>query len=214
MKQFLFTTLLFVTCLLNAQTTKSKKNNETTTDLPKVAGTSRSTPLPGPIDPTDPNTDPIPTPIPIPAANNEVGVIAGQLSVSLSGGANYTIPIAVPPGINGVAPQISLGYSSQGGVGMAGYGWNVSGLSSISRIPATKFHDGVIDGVDQNSLDRFALDGQRLILKTGTYGYYQATYETENFSNLKITSFNLLPNTLVRSFKVERSEERRVGKEC
>ncbi|TPG36297.1 FG-GAP-like repeat-containing protein [Flavobacterium pectinovorum] len=126
----------------------------------------------------------------------EVGVTEGQLSVSLSGGANYTIPVAVPPGINGIVPQISLAYNSQGGNGIAGYGWNISGVSAISRIPATKFHDGVIDAVDFNALDRFALDGQRLIVKNGTNGVYGAdktVYETESFSNIKVTSFGVNP---------------------
>ena len=128
--------------------------------------------------------------------STEVGITEGQLSVSLSGAANYSIPIAVPPGINGVVPQISLGYSSQGGNGLAGYGWNVSGISSITRIPSTTFHDGVIDPVDFDELDRFALDGQRLVIKSGTtigYGKTGAQYETENFSNLKIISIGVHP---------------------
>ncbi len=119
----------------------------------------------------------------------EVGITTGQLSVSLTGGATYQIPIAVPSGINGVVPQLSLVYNSQGGNGAAGYGWNLSGISSITRIPTTKFHDGFIDGVDFDSNDRFALDGQRLILKSGTYGKNTAVYETENFSNIKIVSY-------------------------
>ena len=126
--------------------------------------------------------------------SSEVGITEGQLSVSLSGGANYTIPIAVPPGINGIVPQISLVYNSQGGNGVAGFGWNIAGVSTISRIPATKFHDGIIDAVDFNALDRFALDGQRLIVKNGTSGIYGANgtvYETESFSNVKITSYGI-----------------------
>jgi RHS repeat-associated protein len=125
-------------------------------------------------------------------SSTEVGITSGELSVSLAGAANYTIPITVPPGINGVVPQISLSYSSQGGNGVAGWGWNISGISSITRIPSTKFHDGVIDPVDLDVLDRFALDGQRLIVKNGstaTYGADQTVYETESFSNLKITSY-------------------------
>ncbi|KRD11546.1 hypothetical protein ASE21_07510 [Flavobacterium sp. Root901] len=128
--------------------------------------------------------------------SSEVGVTEGELSVSLSGAATYTVPIAVPTGINGVVPQISLTYNSQSGNGIAGYGWNVSGISTISRIPATKFHDDVIDAVDFNALDRFSLDGQRLIVKNGTDGVYGADktiYETESFSNIKITSFGAHP---------------------
>ena len=129
--------------------------------------------------------------------STEVGITEGQLAVSLSGGASYAIPIAVPPGINGVIPQINLAYNSQAGNGLAGYGWNISGLSSITRIPATKFHDGTIDGVDFNNLDRFAFDGQRLMVKNGTSGVYGASgtiYETESFSNVKITSYGVHPS--------------------
>ncbi|OXG06084.1 RHS repeat-associated protein [Flavobacterium araucananum] len=124
----------------------------------------------------------------------EVGITDGQLSVSLSGAANYTVPIAVPQGINGVEPKISLTYNSQGGNGVAGYGWEINGVSGITRIASSKFHDGVSDPVDFDSLDRFALDGQRLILKAGVYGGDGAQYETENFSNLKITSYGVHPN--------------------
>ena len=126
--------------------------------------------------------------------STEIGITEGQLSVSLSGAASYNIPIMVPPGINGVVPQISLAYSSQGGNGMAGFGWNIAGISGITRIPSTKYHDGVIDPVDFDSLDRFALDGQRLIAKTGVYGANGTVYETENFSNIKITSYEVHPD--------------------
>lgn len=127
-------------------------------------------------------------------SSTEVGITEGQLSVSLSGAATYNIPIMVPPGINGVVPQVSLAYNSQGGNGLAGYDWNIAGISKISRIPSTKFHDGVIDGVDFDNLDRFALDGQRLIAKTGVYGASGTVYETENFSNIKITSYGVHPS--------------------
>lgn len=117
----------------------------------------------------------------------------GNLSVSLSGAAQYTLPIKVPPGLNGVVPQIALAYSSQTGNAIAGYGWNLSGVSVISRIPSTKFHDNNIDAVDFDTADRFSLDGQRLLLKSGTYGSNGAQYATENFSNLKIVSSGVSP---------------------
>ncbi|MCV9926616.1 FG-GAP-like repeat-containing protein [Flavobacterium sp. LS1R49] len=124
-------------------------------------------------------------------SSTETGITDGQLTVSLTGAANYNIPIDVPPGINGVVPQISLSYSSQSGYGIAGLGWNISGISSITRIAATKFHDGTINGVNFDSFDRFALDGQRLIAKSGTYGANGTVYETENYSNLRITSYGV-----------------------
>ncbi|QED38948.1 hypothetical protein FK178_15020 [Antarcticibacterium arcticum] len=126
-------------------------------------------------------------------ANPDIGETMGELSVSLTGGATYNIPIAVPPGINGIEPTISISYNSQGGNGLAGYGWNIAGVSVITRIPSTKFHDGNIDAVDFNNLDRFSFDGQRLVLKSGTYGASGAQYETENYSNVKIISYGTSP---------------------
>ena len=124
----------------------------------------------------------------------QISETTGELSVSLTGGATYTVPIKVPPGINGVGPTISLTYNSQGGNGLAGFGWNVSGISVITRIPSTKFHDGAIDPVDFNALDRFSFDGQRLLLKSGAYGGNAAEYQTENFSNVKIVSYGAHPS--------------------
>lgn len=127
--------------------------------------------------------------------STEVGFTQGELNVNLTGAATYNIPLKVPPGINGVVPQISLNYNSQGGNGIAGYGWNIGGLSSITKIASTKFHDDLIDPVDFDASDRYAFDGQRLMLKTGTvYGAAENVYETENFSNVKITSVGTHPN--------------------
>lgn len=154
----------------------------------KIINSNNAILPPDPNNPTGPIVigDPIDTVDPI-FSSSEVGVTSGQLSVSLTGAATYSIPFAVPPGINGVVPQIGLSYSSQSGNGLAGYGWNISGLSSITRIPSTKFHDNNLDPVDLDSSDRFALDGQRMILKSGIYGQIGSVYETENYSNLIIS---------------------------
>jgi RHS repeat-associated protein len=122
------------------------------------------------------------------SSGTDAGRTPGSLDVSISGAATYNVPIAVAPGINGVMPQIALTYSSQGGNGVAGYGWAISGLSAITRIPRTLFHDGFVGGVNGNLDDRFALNGQRLLLKSGTYGADGAEYQTENYSNLRIVS--------------------------
>ena len=133
------------------------------------------------------------------------GSTSDNLSVSLSGGVNYAVPIDVPPGLNGVQPEIALVYDSQAGNGLAGWGWNISGVSVITRIPSTLFHDNGNDGVDFDLYDRFSMDGQRLIIKTGTYGGDGSVYQTEQFSNLKIVSHGSHPETGVQgpaSFKV------------
>lgn len=123
-------------------------------------------------------------------SSSEIGITEGQLTVSLNGAANYSIPISVPPGINGVEPTISIDYNSQRGLkGTAANGWDIGGISTITKIPSTKFHDGVIDPVNNDSSDRFALDGQRLIIKS--HNALVKVYETEYFSNLKITSYTM-----------------------
>ncbi|PJJ80285.1 RHS repeat-associated core domain-containing protein [Mucilaginibacter auburnensis] len=126
------------------------------------------------------------------SATIDPGRTVTAIDVSSSGASTYTVPIAVPPGISGVVPKIALVYNSQGGDGLAGYGWNISGLSTITRIPATRFHDDRIGVVKGDMDDRFALDGQRLLLKSGTYGADGAEYQTENYSNTKIVSHGSL----------------------
>jgi len=44
-----------------------------------------------------------------------------------TGSANYTVPIAVPPGTAGMQSQLALTYSSGAGNGWAGFGWNLDG---------------------------------------------------------------------------------------
>jgi RHS repeat-associated protein len=110
----------------------------------------------------------------------------GELQISASGTATYTLPIAIPPSIKNVAPTINLTYSSGVRGGIAGQGWSINSISAISRIATRRDIDGFVDGVDFDSDDKLALDGQRLLLKTGTYWAAGSTYETEYKSNTKI----------------------------
>lgn len=130
---------------------------------------------------------------PIPSNETPIGKTEGSLNVNLAGAAIYTVPIQVPKGVNGVEPAISLAYNSQAANGIVGLGWSISGISTISRVPSTVYHDGKKSAVDFSASDRFALDGQRLLLKSGTYGGDGAEYQTENYSNLKITSHGISP---------------------
>ena len=114
-----------------------------------------------------------------------VGTIGGK-SDAVSGAANYTIPIVIPPGTNGIQPSLAIAYSSFGSDGILGKGWSLSGLSVISRIPHNIYFDGETEPVELSTHDRFALDGQRLIGKTGNYGNNGATYgaEMEDFTTV------------------------------
>ena len=120
------------------------------------------------------------------ASGSDLGITPSSLDVSATGAAVYTIPIAVPAGINGVQPNLALTYNSQAGNDIAGYGWNITGISKISRIGSTPYHNGQLTGVNLTETDQFALDGQRLLLKEGMHGADGAVYETENFSNVKV----------------------------
>lgn len=119
----------------------------------------------------------------------DAGNVSGGLSVSLSGAASYSVPLAVPPGIKDVVPSLSISYSSQAANGLAGWGWNIGGLSTITRTGKTIFHNGIQGGISPTRIDGLALDGQRLLLVSGTYGSAGSVYRTENFNNLKIIAY-------------------------
>jgi hypothetical protein len=105
--------------------------------------------------------------------------VPGRPNVSQTGAFTYSIPIAAPPGTAGMAPSLSLNYSSQGGDGFMGLGWSLGGLSTITHCPRTIEEDAVHGGVNYDIYDRFCLDGQRLILISGTYGADGSQYRTE-----------------------------------
>ena len=120
--------------------------------------------------------------------NGYVGALGGTIDVSATGGAFYTIPIEVPVGINGMQPELSLVYNSQGGNGLVGWKWDLAGLSSITRTGRTLYHDGVKDGVTLNdTTDRFLLDGQRLI-QVHDYGD-SIEYRTEQDGMVRIRAY-------------------------
>lgn len=106
-------------------------------------------------------------------------VTPGSMGVNQQGAATYSIPIAIPPGIAGMEPKLSLEYNSQANNSLLGIGWNLAGLSAITRCPATIATDGTRSGVNYATTDRFCLDGQRLVLVSGTYGASGSVYRTE-----------------------------------
>ena len=138
---------------------------------------------------------------------SSVGTPVGAVSVGNSGAAVYNLKIDVPDG-GSLTPQIGLSYNSQsGGYGLAGYGFNITGLSAITRGGHDLFHDGSQAGVTYTASDNLFLDGKRLILQSGTPGQEGAAYTVEgdpftkvvvhgNYSNSTTTTwFEVTTNT-------------------
>ena len=121
-----------------------------------------------------------------------VGKIPGELNVGASGNAAYTIPISCPPGVNGVQPNISLVYNSQSGNGIAGWGWNLGGLSMISRVPKNYYYDNEKSGIIWDKYSPLALDGQRLVVNGPLVSSSDTIeYRTENDESNKIVGYNI-----------------------
>ena len=112
--------------------------------------------------------------------NDTLPSIKGEANVSAMGGLNYTIPIDVVPGVNNFSPNLALAYNSQAGNGIAGYGWNISGLSSITIGGKSKEIDGITIGTQHDGTDPYYLDGGRLLSTDGI------NFTTLLFSKIKI----------------------------
>ena len=113
-----------------------------------------------------------------------VGKTDGTFAVSPTGQATYEIPIPALPGTGGMKPCLSIAYSSATKDGLLGYGFDLTGLSVISRTPSDRYHDGMVKALNFTDGDRFALDGQRLV--PYSYEYGKDIYRTEPDSYAKI----------------------------
>ncbi|MBR5704030.1 MAG: VCBS repeat-containing protein [Bacteroidales bacterium] len=83
--------------------------------------------------------------------------------VTPTGAVTYAVPVMTDP-VSKYAPAISLVYNSQSGNGIAGYGWHISGLSSITLIPQNRYYHGRNKAADVNGSDHsYALDGVPLV---------------------------------------------------
>lgn len=117
-----------------------------------------------------------------------VGSTTGEFSVTPSGTASYVIPITIPPGAGGMAPQMSVTYDSGRGNGYMGMGFGVTGTSAITRCPVREVTDGFNRSVRNDSGDQYCLDGQRLILISGVLGANGSEYRKEFDDFTKVTA--------------------------
>lgn len=117
------------------------------------------------------------------------GNLPVQVSVDSVGAAAFSLPISVPPGTAGLQPGLAVTYNSRSANGLLGVGASLSGLSVITRTPRTIAQDDAVGGVNFDSMDRFALDGQRLVAVSGIYGANGTEYRTESESFTKVISY-------------------------
>lgn len=142
-----------------------------------------------PIFPLHPDKSVVPTPPTSTSSTYDVGSPKGTLSVNNSGAAVYSIDISAPNG-GSLTPSIGVNYNSQSGNGLAGFGFNITGLSCITRGCKDLYHDKQIAGISYGIGDALFLNGQRLILKTGAYGYNGSTYTPEGDPYTIVTLHN------------------------
>ncbi len=85
----------------------------------------------------------------------------------------YRYPLKLPPGTNGMGPELALVYDSFSGNGILGMGFSITGLSVITRDSSY--------GIKFDNTDHYIYDGQRLI-----YDSENDLYHTERESFLRI----------------------------
>ena len=118
-------------------------------------------------------------------STNTILPMGGAFNVGELGNATYSLPIEVPAGINDMQPSLSINYNSLAGNGICGLGFNIGGLSAISRVSGNYYYDGMMsDMVANSNYIALAMDGQRLI--NGSNGKYYV----ENDPNTDITLKN------------------------
>ena len=106
----------------------------------------------------------------------------------------------------GMQPRLALTYDHRSTNTLLGIGWNISGLSEITRCSRTWAQDLEARNVRNDSQDRFCLDGRKLRLFAGTYGAHGAEYRTEIETFSRVKSFDAAPTVGPGYFVVERND--------
>lgn len=126
--------------------------------------------------------------------NGLVGSINGTYDVNSNGQFIYEIPISVVSGTGGVSPKLSISYNSGNGNGLFGYGFDLGGLSVISRSPRNLYNDNIADVIRFTPQDRFSLDGQRLQFLRMVNGLMEYRTESDTYSKIVATGSTTNPS--------------------
>lgn len=96
-------------------------------------------------------------PGPARAESIELGTSASSIGVSASGELQYSVPLWLPPGTAGMTPRLAIAYGHRTGETLLGYGWNLAGLSVITRCGQSLSQDGALREVKLDALDKYCL---------------------------------------------------------
>ena len=139
----------------------------------------------------------------------DVGQIQYQEDVTPAGARIYTIPFPSPPSAKYSLP-LFLQYNSQGGNGLAGYGWELGGISEIILADKTLYYNDVDEAARRFDTDPvFTIDGVPLIENTtgplsGSYPLISAKGHIlikPNYNGETLTHFDALyPDGSKRTF--------------
>ena len=106
------------------------------------------------------------------AATGAIGLPIGRAEamVAPDGSFVHGVDIRIPPGTNGMAPRLSLTYSSLAGNGPLGVGWRINGLPAISRVSYGY-------GVNYDGRDTYSAEGAgRLVRQDADGSYFAETW--------------------------------------
>ncbi|NDV79783.1 VCBS repeat-containing protein [Dysgonomonas sp. 511] len=135
--------------------------------------------------------------------SKDVGDIPLQYGLSPSGGVTYKIPIQTISSPDNFQPDISLLYNSQSGDGIAGWGWSLGGLSSITKTGKSLYYDWAIEPLKISGYN-YCLDNLRLI---GDHSY-QTIHNNIKVIKLDSKTFKAYyPNGSIAFFSSPDSEE-------
>ncbi|MBL8953720.1 MAG: hypothetical protein JNK82_23295, partial [Myxococcaceae bacterium] len=124
------------------------------------------------------------------ASTAAVGTLPSEFDVDGSGQLHFRLPIEVPPGRNGMQPELTFTYLSTQTESSLGVGFAVSGVSAITRCAQTLVKDLTQRRVEMNQYDAFCLDGERLIpTPTSPVGGHGSEYRLERDSLRRIWSW-------------------------
>lgn len=97
-----------------------------------------------------------------------VGEIKMTSDVSHNGTMVVDVPIEFSKGGGDLIPNISITYNNQGGNSVAGYGWNISGLSAITYRSKSLYYDGIVSPANTGFFADLYWEGKRLVFRGGS----------------------------------------------